>query len=330
MVKPAARKEAAEWLLRTAAPTGSGMKKLSQRRAARLIGIPRSTLRYRAKPNQERERRRTEIRELALRHPRFGARRIRDRMLARRSSRQKPVNLKCVRRLMREQGLQVRPRKHRRKLRREPVAKAPELTKADERWAMDFIFDWCENGRQLKIFTLVDHYTREALALESGHRLPAKRVVEVLESLHQQGRSPKVLRADNGPEFVSKSLVRWCEKRGVRLEHIQPGKPNQNGHVESFNGKLRDECLNTHVFWNLVDAQLKLKSYWREYNGERPHSGLKGATPWAFAATQNAGVRPAFVSPSVHTPGRSRRKADPAGSLRSGLTPATACRNRIS
>jgi hypothetical protein len=99
----------------------------------------------------------------------------------------------------------------------------------------------------------------KTLALESGHSLPARRVVEILERLRLAGRCPGELRMDNGPEFVSKSLLRWCHRHHVILTHIQPGKPTQYGHVESFNGKLRDECLDTHVFWNLVDAQINLK-----------------------------------------------------------------------
>jgi putative transposase len=313
MVKPAAQREAAE-SIRTA------HSELSQRRAARLVGLPRSTLRYRRRKNAERERRRAAIREMAFRYPRFGYRRIARQLRKSAPWKQTPVNHKCIRRLMKLDGLGVRPRRRRRHLKREASAEIP-INRPDERWAMDFIFDWCANHRQLKIFTLVDHFTRESLALESGHALPARRVVEVLDRLRRAGRRPQEIRTDNGPEFVSQVLLRWCRRHGVKLTHIQPGKPTQNGHVESFNGKLRDECLDTHVFWNLVDAQVKLKSFWKQYNSERPHSALHGETPWEFAARH--GVPPSFVSPTVDTARRGWPQANPAGSLRSGLTPAT-------
>jgi putative transposase len=272
MVGRAARIETAEWM-RTA------HQELSQRRAAKLVGTPRSTLRYRARKSEERERRRQAIRTVAFRHPRYGYRRIAQQLNKTAEWAKTPVNHKCVRRVMREDKLQVRPRRKRKWRNQQAVAAVAIASQPDQRWAMDFVFDWCHNGRQLKIFTLVDQFTRENLALESGHCLPAKRVVEVLEELRRKGRCPKEVRLDNGPEFISKTLLRWSERHHVKLSHIQPGKPMQNGHVESFNGKLRDECLDAHAFWNLVDAQVKLKRFWKEYNHERPHSSLNGDTP---------------------------------------------------
>jgi putative transposase len=200
MVKPAARREAAEWM-RTA------HSDLSQRRAARLVVLARSTLRYERRPNKERERRRGAIRELACRYPRFGYRRVANRLNKLAEWKQTPVNHKCVRRLMKQENLLVRPRRRRCHLKREAPVENP-ANRPDQRWAADFIFDWCANRRQLKIFTLVDHFTRENLALESGHSLPARRVVEILERLRLAGRCPGELRMDNGPEFVSKALLR--------------------------------------------------------------------------------------------------------------------------
>ena len=272
---------------------------LSQRRAAKLLGIARSTLRYRPRVNKVREQRRQSIRELAFRYPRYGYRRISEKLRQSEKDKQALINHKCVRRVMRKENLQVRPRRRpKARLRREKALEAV-MSQPDQRWGMDFVFDWCDNGKQLKVFTLVDHFSRESLALESGHSLPAKRVVEVLERLRGKGRCPKEIRIDNGPGFISKTLMKWAKRNGVKLMHIQPGKPMQNGYVESFNGKLRDECLNAHVFWNLVDAQVKLKQYWKEYNGERPHSSLNGDTPWEFAARH--GLKPTFVSPTVDT-----------------------------
>jgi putative transposase len=320
MVGRAARTEAAEWM-RTA------HQELSQRRAAKLVGSPRSTLRYRARESKDRQRRRQAIRELAFRHPRYGYRRIAQKLNKTPEWEKTPVNHKCVRRVMREDKLQVRPRRRRKWRSRQAVAAVTAVSQPDQRWAMDFVFDWCSNGRQLKIFTLVDQFTRENFALESGHSLPAKRVVEVLEELRRKGRCPKEIRLDSGPEFISKTLLRWSERHQVKLLHIEPGKPMQNGHVESFNGKLRDECLDTHTFWNLVDAQMKLKRFWKEYNSQRPHSSLNGDTPWEFAARH--GLKPTFVSPTIDTARRGCRQANPCGSLRSGLTATTSRRKRI-
>lgn len=319
MVELAARKEAADGM-RTA---HSG---LSQRRAAQLVGVPRSTLRYQRRKNPLCDRRCQAVREMAFRHPRWGYRRITEKLRKSDEWKEIRINHKCVRRVMRREHLQVRPRRQRKARWKGEAPPQNTVSGPDQRWAMDFVFDWCHNGKQLKIFTLVDQFTRESLALESGHSVPARRVVEVLEELRLKGRCPKELRLDNGPEFISKLLLRWAEKNGVKLMHIQPGKPMQNGHVESFNGKLRDECLDAHVFWNLVDAQVKLKQFFKEYNGDRPHSSLNGDTPWEFAARH--GLKPTFVSPTVDTARRSYRQANPTGSLRSGLTIAPSYRVR--
>lgn len=144
---------------------------------------------------------------------------------------------------------------------------------------MDFLFDWSQAGRKLKIFTLVDRFTRESLAVRTAYSFPAQAVVDVLEDLCRHGRCPQRLRADHGPEFISNKLSAWCSEHHVELEFIEFGKPMQNGHAESFNGRLRDECLNMHYFRDLGDAQRKIGAWWREYNHLRPHTSLNGKTP---------------------------------------------------
>jgi putative transposase len=188
---------------------------------------------------------------------------------------------------------------------------------------MDFLFDWSQAGRKLKIFTLVDRFTRESLAVCVAYSFPAQSVVDVLEDLRQRGRYPQRLRVDNGPEFISHKLSQWCSDHHVELEFIERGKPMQNGHAESFNGRLRDECLNMHYFRNLADAQRKIRAWWREYNHERPHTSLHGSTPVEFATAH--GVK-AFASSTFLAVRPRRRQGNPSGSLCSALTPSRSCR----
>lgn len=144
---------------------------------------------------------------------------------------------------------------------------------------MDFIHDQLVNRRWFKALTILDHCTRESPAIEIDHSLPGERVVAALEQLRLQGRKPKVLLLDNGPEFTGRALARWASVHDVRLFFIEPGKPTQHGHIESFNGRLRAECLNPHWFGTIQEARLVIESWLRQYNCERPHSGLGGRTP---------------------------------------------------
>ncbi len=231
---------------------------------------------------------------------------------------------KSVQRVMQELNLQVPKRRRRRKWIARPVAPGQQQTTCpDEGWAMDFLFDWSQAGRKLKIFTLVDRFTRESLAMGVDYSFPAQAVVDVLDDLRQRGRCPQRLRVDRGPEFISNKLSEWCSDHHVELEFIEPGKPMQNGHAESFNGRLRDECLNLHYFRNLGDAQRKIGAWWREYNHERLHTSLGGRTPVEFATAH--GVK-AFASSTFSTARPRRRQGNPLGSLRSALTPPRSCR----
>jgi len=249
--------------------------RLSERRACRLLGVERSSYRYEARPDRNAELR-GDLVKLARQKPRYGYRRLHV-LLERRGY---EVNVKRVYRLYLEEGLSVRRKKRKRLVRDRAVE--PRLTGPNQEWAMDFVTDGLATGRMVRILTVVDAYTRECVALEADFSLGSGRVTRVLErAIAERGR-PENLRSDNGPEFTSRRMVGWAEDWKVGLINIEPGKPMQNGHVESFNGRLRDECLNTSWFRTLNDVRSTLANWRQEYNEERPHSSLDYRTPEQF------------------------------------------------
>ena len=177
---------------------------------------------------------------------------------------------------------------------------------------MDFVMDGLATVRALRLLTVVDNYTRECLVIEVDSCLSSQRVTRVLEWVIEQRGTPETVRCDNGPEFTSRHFLAWCEQRRIGLLHIQPGRPMQNGHVESFNGRLRDECLNANWFATLADARAKIEAWREEYNEERPHSSLDYRTPREFAAILESkeresrmaavGQEASIASPLPHTP----------------------------
>jgi putative transposase len=210
------------------------------------------------------------------------------------------VNHKRVYRVYREAGLLVR-RKARKRLVREGSVK-PVLTAANQEWALDFVHDGMASGRAMRVLSVIDAHTRECLALEVDASFASRRVTRVLEQIVVERGVPVAIRCDNGPELTSRHFLAWCVERKIDLVHIQPGRPMQNGHVESFNGKLRDECLNVSWFTNLWDARRKQK----EFNEEKPHSSLGHRTPMQFAR---------LASPcSVPVPGTPPGEAPTSGS----------------
>ncbi len=250
----------------------------SERRACRLVVVHRSSLRYRRRrPSDAALRQR--LRELADQRHRFGYRRL--HVLLRRE--QWRVNHKRVYRIYREEGLAVRRRKRKPRagIGRVPL---PVPERANQGWTMDFLQDTLANGRKMRILTVEDLYTREALAVEVDHSLGGMRVMRVLERLREQGRQPEWIISDNGGEFTSRVVDQWAYEHGVRLAYIEPGKPQQNGYQESFHGKLRDECLNEHWFTSLANAREKIDAWRVDYNTVRPHSSLGYQTPEEFAA----------------------------------------------
>ena len=247
----------------------------SQQRACGLMQIAVSSFRYRSTRSDEELR--GQLVELARQKPRFGYRRL--HILLDASGMR--VNHKRVFRVYREAGLAVR-RKARKRLVREGSLR-PALTAANQEWALDFVHDGMANGRAMRVLSVIDAYTRECLALEVDTSFASRRVTRGLEQIIVERGVPATIRCDNGPELTSRHFLAWCIERGIALVHIQPGKPQQNGHVESFNGKLRDECLNLSWFENLWDARRKIAAWQKEYNEERPHSSLKYQTPAEYA-----------------------------------------------
>jgi putative transposase len=254
---------------------------MSERHACRLMEVARSTYRYRVQNPERDAELRARLKELAARRMRFGYRRL-TAMLARSGT---PVNHKRVYRLYREEGLAMRIR-HRRRIRWNGAVPRVAADKPNQRWSLDFVSDCVSSGRVIRIFTMVDDCTRECPALEVDTSLGGLRVRRVLDRVVRERGLPEAIVVDNGPEFRSRALTAWSEERGVRLEFIQPGKPVQNAYVESFNGRLRDECLNANWFTNLKDARQKIESWRQDYNHQRPHSSLNYLPPIEFARTR--------------------------------------------
>jgi putative transposase len=241
--------------------------------------LARSTQRRQLKTkadDEDKER----LQQLARERQRFGYRRL--TALLRREGRR--MNHKRVYRLYRELGLAMRRRKRRHSGQRLAAATTTHLARANQRWAMDFVSDTLAQGRTFRVLTIIDEYTRECLATEADTSLPGLRVVRVLEQLAHTRGLPDEIHVDHGPEFICRSVRSWCEEHRVLLRYIEPGRPMQNGHIESFNGRLRDECLNANWFLNLAKARTHIHAWRNDYNQARPHSALAYRTPNEFAA----------------------------------------------
>ena len=255
---------------------------LSQRRACRLVGIDHSTLRYRSRRADDTGLRKR-LRELALERKRFGYRRL-GWLLAREGH---SMNHKKLYRLYREEKLMVRRRGGRK---RALGTRAPmELPHAvNQRWSLDFVSDTLACGRRFRILCVVDDFSRECLATVVDTSLSGVRVVRELDRLTLERVTPRVIVSDNGTELTSNAVLRWANDR-VGWHYIQPGKPVQNAFIESFNSKLRDECLNEHVFRDLAEARQRIEAWRYDYNWFRPHSSLGALTPREFADQQGDG-----------------------------------------
>jgi putative transposase len=256
---------------------------VSQRRACRVLGQPRSTQRLVARAKEDEERLVADMLELVRKHPRYGYRRI-WALLRRKGWR---VNRKRVYRLWRKQGLKV-PRKQRKKRRLgssdNSCIRRPAEYK-DHVWAWDFLFDRTTDGRPLKWFTMVDEYTRECLALEVARGMPARAVRAVLAEVVLRRGAPVHIRSDNGPEFIARVIRVWVEAAGLGTLYIDPGAPWENGYAESFNSKVRDELLNAEEFGSVLEAKVLAAAWRQEYDHVRPHSSLGYRTPAEFGAS---------------------------------------------
>ena len=249
---------------------------LSRARACGLFGLSRSTFYYTAKKRDD-EPLRAALKEAAVKRRRWGYRRL--LVVLRREG--FADNHKRVYRLYREEGLQVRRRKKRKtaKYRGEkPVAPGEPR----QRWSLDFVHDQVADGRKLRALNVVDDFTRECLGIEVDTSIGGARVTRVLDHLVELHGKPERLLMDNGPEFTGQALDLWSYECGVQLQFIEPGRPMQNGHCESFNGKFRDECLNEHWFGSLDHAREIIEKWRVDYNECRPHSSLNNLTPKEF------------------------------------------------
>lgn len=252
---------------------------LSQRRACALMSVARSTLGYESRLAAKDAPVKQAMHRLASEYPRFGYRRI-NVFLGREGL---WMGKDRAHRIWRQEGLQVpRKRPRRRVASTRPRPQAP--TMLNDVWSYDFVFDGCANGQQLKCLTVVDEFSRESLAIDVSGSIRSRRVIEVLSQLISVRGTPRFLRSDNGPEFVSSALLRWARDEGIGMAIIEPGKPWQNGCTESFNGKFRDECLSLEWFRSRAEAKVVIEIWRKHYNEVRPHSSLGYLTPNEFKA----------------------------------------------
>ena len=248
-----------------------------ERRACELIGISRSMLGYRSVRAEHDAPVIAAMKRLAQQYPRYGYRRI--RIFLKREG--YDMSWQRAHRLWKAAGLQLPKRRGRRRIAGSRPRPLPAVG-PNSVWAYDFVFDGCANGQQLKCLTIVDEFTRECLAIDVAGSIRSSRVIEVLSRLISERGAPTVLRSDNGPEFVSKAILEWIVEANIQIALIEPGKPWQNGTDESFNGKLRDECLSVEWFRSRREAKVIIELWRQHYNLVRPHSSLKYRTPVEF------------------------------------------------
>jgi putative transposase len=247
---------------------------LSSRRACALLSVARSALGYQSRLAKRDAPVLTAMREIAGQYPRYGYRKVRI-FLERKGHEMSPER---TYRLWRQAGLQVPKRRPRRRVATGRPRPLPP-TAINHVWAYDFVFDTCADNRSLKCLTVVDEFTRECLAIDVAGSIRSGRVIEVLTQLVSLHGAPAHLRSDNGPEFVVTAILRWLQTSQIETAFIDPGKPWQNGTNESFNGKLRSECLDLEWFRNRTEAKVGIEQYRRHYNEERPHQSLGNRTP---------------------------------------------------
>jgi len=253
-------------------------KGYTQRRACRMVGLEPKTYRYATKrPDDAVLRQR--LKDLASQRRRFGYRRL--HLLLRREG--LVLNHKKLYRLYREEKLMVRKRGGRKRAlgTRAPMA-IPQGR--NQRWSLDFVSDTLASGRKFRMLTVVDDFSRESLAVVVDNSLSGIRVARELDRIVEMRGTPCMVVSDNGTEFTSRAILAWQEESGVEWHYIAPGKPTQNGFIESFNGRLRDECLNEHLFASLPKARRIIEEWRTDYNTLRPHTSLNGLTPTEFAA----------------------------------------------
>ena len=252
---------------------------LSERRSCRMLEMRRKSYRYEPK-HQDTGTLIERIKELAMKYPRFGYRRV-WAMLRRAGM---VINHKRVHRLWQRLGLALARKRPKKKRSGVSDGILPIATRANQIWTYDFVFDQVVSGRKLKMLTLIDEYTRECLAVEVGTSVTSQKVREALEKVCYKRGFPEAIRSDNGSEFIANATRDWLAAHDIEPLFIAPGKPWQNGKCESFNGKLRDELLSRRWFNSMWEAKIVIESWRKYYNTERPHSALGYLTPAEFRA----------------------------------------------
>ena len=280
MVSPQARREQVAWLCHGG---------LSKRRACGLLGIARSGLSYLLRQPAKDAPAVAAMRRLSSQYPRYGYRRI--RIFLQREG--MTMSASRAERLWRQAKLQVPRKRPRRSAAARPRPLPPMA--ANHVWAYDFVFDACANGQQLKCLTIVDEFTHESLAIDVAGNIRSARVIDVLAKLISVHGAPAYLRSDNGPEFVSAAILKWLTANHIDTALIDPGKPWQNGTAESFNGKLRDECLSLEWFRTRAEAKIIIETWRRHYNAVRPHMSLNYLTPHEFKSQHPTRHQPTAI-----------------------------------
>lgn len=275
MVSPAAKRHAAR------ACIGGGLR--SRAAACRALGLARSTY-YRPKHESvQHQADRMEIIAMSEANPRYGYRRV-AALLRRRGMK---INAKRVQRIRRTEGLQVSKRQCKRRRLGESTALRQRATRPRHVWSWDFVQDQTVDGSNFRILTLIDEHTRQCLAMHVARSIRAVDVITVVEMAIARYGAPENIRSDNGPEFIAYAIKDWLDATGIKSIYIEPGAPWENGHIESFHDKLRDECLNRELFHTLAEARVILESWRIEYNERRPHSSLGYLTPSEYAQKLN-------------------------------------------
>lgn len=254
---------------------------MSERNACQTVGLNRCTYRYQGKPKDDAEIAQ-ELRQLADCHPRWGCKKMTDRL----RNAGHPWNHKRIRRIYRELALNLH-RKPKKRLAPRTGRALVEPVQSGQSWALDFMSDSLSDGRVFRTLNVIDEFNREGLWIEIDTSLTADRVIRVLEQLLLWRGAPQQIRMDNGPELISQRLETWARERQIELVHIQPGKPAQNAYVERFNRTYREEVLDAYIFDTLEEARIITEQWLEDYNNIRPHDALKGLSPCQFAL-QNA------------------------------------------
>jgi putative transposase len=298
MVSPSAKRRAVRWL----EEEGWGGKAPT----CRALGLARSGAYYLPSESVESRRLRKEIIALSQAHPRYGYRRI--TALLRRAD--WVVNPKRVARVRRQEGFQVSKRQ--RKMRRVGASTAvrQRATQPNQVWSWDFVEDQTERGSKLRMLTLIDEYTRQCLAVHVAWSIRAVDAITVVEAAMERHGVPEHLRSDNGPEFIAYAIADWLKDKKVKAIYIKPGSPWENGHIESFHDKFRDECLNREIFGSLLEAKVLVEQWRMEYNTNRPHSSLRYQTPQEVADRWQTSLRASPSAASASTAGNINNRTE--------------------